>query len=85
MFVGWTALKSWEGTTQVYSLAMPVYALATVPLIWELSSTTDAKQVWYADDSAAFGKISSIWQWWETLITRVPHMATLQMARSLGC
>ena len=60
LFVGGTVLKSQEGTTQGDPLAMPIYALATVPLIRELSSTSDAKQVWYANDSAAFGKISSI-------------------------
>ena len=59
---------------------MPVYALATVPFIKEHSSTSDAKQDWYTDDSAAFGKISSIWQWWDTLTNWVPLMATLQMS-----
>ena len=72
MFVGGTALKSREGTTQCDSLAMQVYALVTVLLIRELSSTTDAKQVWYADDFAAFGKISSTRQWWDTLTIRDP-------------
>ena len=63
LFVGGTVLKSQEGTTQGDPLAMPIYALATVPLIRELSTFAMTRQVWYADDSAAAGKISHIRQW----------------------
>ena len=55
LFVGGTVLKSQEGTTQGDPLAMSVSTLAMVPLMRELSSTTDAKQAWYADDSDAPG------------------------------
>ena len=41
-------------------LAMPMYALATIPLIDELSGTQDITQVWYADDASAAGSLSSI-------------------------
>jgi len=41
------------------TLAMPFYALATVPLIQKL--TASVTQVWYADDAAACGKISTQW------------------------
>ena len=36
-----------------------LYALATVPLIKELSSV-NVQQVWYADDSAAVGSVEDI-------------------------
>ena len=38
LFVGGTSIKSQEGTTQGVPLAMPLYALFTIPLIKELSS-----------------------------------------------
>ena len=67
-----TSILSQEGTTQGDPLAIPLYALSTVPLIKELSSLTDTKQVWYADDSAAIGSILSIKEWWDKLLTRGP-------------
>ena len=50
---------SQEGTTQGDPLAMPMYALATIPLIKKLEG--DSTQVWYADDAAAAGKITARW------------------------
>ena len=50
------SLSSEEGTTQGDPLAMPMYALAVVPLICQLKvKVPDASQVWYADDAAAAG------------------------------
>ena len=72
LFVGGSILKSQKGTTQGDPMTMPIYALATIPLIRELSSRTGSKEVWYTDDSAALGKISSIRQWWDTLTTCGP-------------
>ena len=46
-------------------LAMPMYALATLPLIKRLPSTV--KQTWYADDAAATGKIASLRTWWDEI------------------
>ena len=40
-----------EGTTQGDPLAMPMYAVATIPLIKGLPNSVS--QVWYADDAAA--------------------------------
>ena len=51
---------------------MPMYALATIPLIKHLSSTSDATQVWYADDAAATGSLSSLRNWWDNLNTSGP-------------
>ena len=58
-------LFSEEGTTQGDPLAMPMYALATIPLIQRLQG--DLNQVWYADDSAAIGKLPALREWWDKL------------------
>ena len=72
LFVGGISILSEEGTTQGDPLAMPLYALSTVPLIRELSTQSRAKQVWYADDSAAVGAVSDIKQWWDSLLVHGP-------------
>jgi len=64
-------LHSSEGTTQGDPLAMPMYAVATIPLIKE--SNNHAKQVWYADDASATGKIADIREWWESMCTLGPR------------
>ena len=66
LFIGGKLLFSEEGTTQGDPLAMPFYALSTVPLINKLPS---AKNVWYADDAAAVGKINDIRKWWNDIVT----------------
>ena len=63
-------LLSQEGTTQGDPLAMPMYALATIPLIKKLEG--NSKQIWYADDAAAVGKIGNIRSWWERLTSLGP-------------
>ena len=64
-------LHSCEGTTQRDPLAMAMYAVATIPLIKE--SKNQAKQVWYADDTSAIGKISDLCEWWESMCTLGPR------------
>lgn len=71
LFVGGECLLSQEGTTQGDPLAMAMYALATVPLISKIS-TSGSQQIWYADDAANGGKLSSIKQWWEKLVNHGP-------------
>ena len=51
-----------EGTTQGDPLAMPMYALNTIPLIRKLKH--DVKQVWHADDACAVGSLSSLHSFW---------------------
>ncbi len=51
---------------------MPMYAVATIPLIKELKSRTQTKQVWYADDASATGKITDLRKWWEVMCTIGP-------------
>ena len=61
LFIDGDVLLSKEGTTQGDPLAMPFYALATVPLIKWLTSFV--KQTWYADDATATGKIDDLRTW----------------------
>ncbi len=70
LFVDGHTLLSQEGTTQGDPLAMPMYALATIPLIRKLEG--NHKQIWYADDAAAVGKITKLRDWWDKLTTAGP-------------
>ena len=65
LYIGGDTLLSEEGTTQGDPLAMPMYALATLPLSERLPSAVT--QVWYADDACACGSIAQLHQWWECL------------------
>ena len=58
-------MLSKEGTTQGNPLAMAMYAIGTQPLIRRLDGI--AKQVWYADDSAAGSSIDRLKAWWDRL------------------
>ena len=49
---------------------MPMYGLATIPLIRRLSGLY--KQVWYADDSAVTGTIKQPHTWWNRLAEHGP-------------
>lgn len=66
-YIDGEVLYSQEGTTQGDPLAMPFYALATVPLIKKLSSPT-----WYADDGAATGTTANLRSWWDEISTIGP-------------
>ena len=70
LFVDGDTILSQEGTTQGDPLAMPMYALATVPLIKKLHG--NYKQVWYADDAAAVGRIVDLRDWWDKISTSGP-------------
>ncbi|XP_062508484.1 uncharacterized protein LOC134184756 [Corticium candelabrum] len=67
LFVGGETLLSSEGTTQGDPLAMPMYALATIPLLKSVQ-TNGTKQVWYADDAAAGGSLDCLHKWWNRLV-----------------
>ena len=61
-------IESTEGTTQGDPLAMAMYALAATPLICRLKDMkSDVKQVWFADDATAVGKLRALLQWWQHL------------------
>jgi len=70
LFISGDVLMSEEGTTQGDPLAMPMYALATIPLLKQLPS--DVEQVWYADDACACGKLNRLFRWWRHLCSVGP-------------
>ena len=73
LLLGADSLLSHEGTTQGDPLAMPLYALATKPLIDALKrDNPTVKHVWYADDASAGGSISSLKQWWDAISSLGP-------------
>ena len=59
-------LKANKGTTQGDPSASGWYALSTIPIIQHLKDIKDCKthQAWFADDSAAGGKLSSLKTLW---------------------
>ena len=73
LYVDGDVLLSQEGTTQGDPLAMPMYALATIPLIRKLKSkVNDVNQVWYADDASGAGKANRLREWWDLINTEGP-------------
>ncbi len=80
LFVDGSTLFSEGGTTQGDPLAMPMYALATIPLINQLDKCADLKQVWYADDATATGSLLSTHQWWNHLVSAGPVFGYLANA-----
>ena len=65
-FIDGDVIFSLEGTTQGDPLEMVMYAIGILPLIHHLNQFS-VQQVWYADDTAALGKLSTIQSWWEEL------------------
>ena len=55
-------------THNLQTLAMPLYALATIPLINALTLLSNTKQVWYAHDSAKTWPITGDRQWLDSLV-----------------
>ena len=53
-------LASEEGTMQGDSLAMPMYALATILLITRVGESLNIVQLWYVDNASATGDLSSV-------------------------
>lgn len=58
LFVDGSSLPSQEATTQGDPLAMPMYALATIPLIRRLPN--NVLQSWYADDASASSNVQDL-------------------------
>ena len=74
LFVDGSTLHSQEGTTQGDPLAMPMYALALLPLIEKVNPDSSVVQTWYADDATAAGKIKNLRDWWDALVTHGPKL-----------
>ncbi len=68
---GQIVLFSEEGTTQGDPLDMPMYALATIPLI-RATQQTPNQQVWYADNAIASGTLPTLQNWWDNLTSVGP-------------
>ena len=68
LYIDGEVILSQEGTTQGDPLAMPMYALATIPLIDQLPR--NVTQIWYADDACAIGSVADLHAWWNELTTR---------------
>ena len=66
LYIDGECFLSREGTTQGDPLAMAMFAVSTLPLIWELNHV-HTKQVWYADDATVGGSLPHIRGWWERL------------------
>ena len=65
LFIDGEHIWSQEGTMQVDSLAMVMYAIGTLPLIHRLQGPV--AQVWYADDASAGGCVTGLRRWWDVL------------------
>ena len=75
-------IESTEGTTLGDPLAMVMYALAATPLIRRLKEIkSDVKQVWFADDATAAGKLQALLQWWQHLTVIGPSFGYYPNAR----
>ena len=70
LFVDCDVILSQEGTTQGDPLVMAMSGLATIPLIRRLNSPCN--QVWYADDSTAFGSLEHLRSCWDRVTTEGP-------------
>ena len=71
LFVDGQCMLSKEGTTQGNPLVMAMYAIGTQPLIRRLDGI--AKQVWYANDSAAGSSLERVRVWWH-LLEEIGHL-----------
>lgn len=70
IYINDEAIVMTEGTTHGDPLAMSIYAIAILPLIFELENLT--KQLWFAADAAAVGRLQGMKHWWDRLIERGP-------------
>lgn len=71
LFVGGETLESAEGTTQGDPLSMVIYALATLPLI-DRAAMPGLVQSWFADDSCAGDKLTTLFSWLSVLLKEGP-------------
>ena len=62
LFIDGETVYSREGTTQGNPLAMSIYGIAILPLIQKLQGLY--RQLWFADDASAGGKITQLKDWW---------------------
>ena len=66
-------LYSREGTAQGAPLAMLFYRVSLLPMIRQLKDNARQKQICYADDGAALGKVDNLRLWLIRLMKWGPH------------
>ena len=66
-------IMSEEGCTQGDNCAMAFYSISTCPIIEELKNTSNASQVWYADDCTGGGTLDELKDWWLNLCNIGPQ------------
>ena len=82
--MGEGVIESSEGNTQGDPQAMAMYALAIKPLIDKLRDfEPDVKQVWFADDATAAGRLKALQQWWQHLTAIGPNFGYFPNATTL--
>ena len=77
-------IYSEEGSTQGDVGAMAMYGIALKPLTDKLANAVDphqCKQVWYADDSTAAGRLVEMRKWWDTLCQDGPEYGYFPLPR----
>ena len=72
LFIDGETLLSQEGTTQGDPLAMAMYAIGILPLIYHLENE-DVKQTWFADDAIAGGSLTHLRTWWDRVTEAGPN------------
>ena len=73
LFIDGEILLSQEGVTQGDPLAMAIYAVGIMPLIWRLQVDCDEQhQIWFADDASATGSLNNLRSWWDKIIELGP-------------
>ncbi len=87
---GWSPLiirncaETLYSTVQGDPISMFAYAIATLPLINELENHSHVTQLWYADDSSALGKTTSLLHWFVNLLKLGPRYAISQNHQSVS-
>ena len=62
---------------------MAMYAVAITPLIHHLADE-NLKQVWFADDASAGGRLQHIKNWWDNISQIGPEYGYFQMLAKHG-
>ena len=68
LFVCGTEIPSAEGTSQGDNLAMPLFELATLPILQKLKELRKVMQVWLADDASSVGTLIDLKTWWDMIV-----------------
>ena len=55
-------------------LAMAMYAVAVIPLIDRVAN--NARQIWFADDASAGGRLEDLHNWWDALALTTATLST---------